>query len=98
MMTVIKKLFANLVTIASRLVKRVRGLVAIEVVRFEIAKLQCQPGDAIVIKCDRMLNAHQVQQIRAMVEPVRPEGVTVLVLSGLSLDVLTQGPGGGSKV
>ena len=82
----------------SRLVRRVRELLAIEVVRFEIAKLQCQPGDAIVIRCERVLNSHQAQQIRAMVEPARPEGVAVLVLSGLSLDVLTQGTGGGSKV
>lgn len=97
MKTAIKNYFASLATMRSLRAKPSSEPLAVEMLRLEIGKLQCQPGDAIVLRTDRILNAHQAQQIRAMVEPVKPAGVTVLVLSGLSIEVLTQGPGAGQK-
>lgn len=91
MKTAIKKLCAFLATTLSLRAKQGSAQPALEHLRFEIAKLSCQPGDAIVIRSERMLSAAQAAQIRALVEPAKPEGVTVLVLSGLTLDVLTKG-------
>jgi len=60
-----------------------------EVFRFEIARLELQDGDTLVVKHDQVLSKEQSTYIRNMVEPCVPEGVKVLVLTGgLGLEVL----------
>ena len=60
-----------------------------EITRFEIAKLELRQGDALVVKCDEMLNQEQAKRIRATFEHYVPAGTKVIVLDRtLSLEVL----------
>lgn len=61
---------------------------------FKIAKLELQPGDSLVVKCDIVLSGDQVAHIRENFKRYVPADCEVIVLGGgLSLEVLKQKPG-----
>ena len=66
-----------------------------EFTRFEIARLELQPGDTLVIKTELVLSQEQVTYIREIiVGPYVPEDVKIMVLSaGLTLEVLRENAG-----
>jgi serine phosphatase RsbU (regulator of sigma subunit) len=57
--------------------------------KFEIAKLELQPGDMIVLRTDLLLNKEQLSSIREAAQQQFP-GIKVVVLTaGISLAVLS---------
>jgi hypothetical protein len=65
-----------------------------DVIRFEIAKLELQSGDTLVVRTELVLSLEQV----TIIGPYVPEGTKIMVLqayirsNGMSLEVLREQP------
>lgn len=60
-----------------------------DVTRIEIAKLELQPGDTLVVKANGRLRNEQFDMLSAYVRSRAPEGVKVLLLDEMmSVEVL----------
>lgn len=60
---------------------------------FEIAKLELQAGDSLVVKIDALLSMDQTKYIAENFKRYVPDGVKVMVLGrGMSIEVLKAMP------
>ena len=62
----------------------------INAIEVTIGKVECKPGDVLVVSTERTLSDVQVHHIRGQLDAVMPDGVRALVMhGGLKLNVLT---------
>jgi len=66
--------------------------VAIKIIgAFEIAKLQLQHGDILVVKTDRPMSKEATDRTRKHLAGILPQGVTTMIIDrGVDLSMLTK--------
>jgi len=58
---------------------------------FEIAKLQLQHGDVLVVKTDRPMSNEATERVRKHLAGILPQGVKTMIIDrGVDLSILTK--------